>query len=220
MNKTFKSIALAIAMTFTTQAAQADVIFKDDFSSNTGWTLGTNWEIGATKVSPAAVGNGDPALDNSATNDNGVLGAKLGGNIGAPDGLHGLYFATSPVYNLANATKVNVSFFRWLNSDYFPYMTSRLEAFDGSAWKTLYNNGSTFVTDNSWTKQTYDVSAFADRNAAFRLRYSYDVTSNGVYTIGGWNVDDLSISGEVPEPAPFVLLGLGLAALALSRKKS
>ena len=222
MNKFIKSVLFGSAMVFVANAATAGVIVTDNFSSNQGWTLGPNWQIGSTSASPAGNGYSDPAQDHSDTADNGVLGAKLGGNIGQPDGLHGFYYATSPVYNLSNASKVNVSFYRWLNSDYDPYMTSKIEAFDGQAWHVVFTNanvgGAGYITDNAWTQKSYDVSAFADNNAAFRLRFSYDVTQSGVYTISGWNVDDLAISGEVPEPGSLMLIGLGLAAFAARRK--
>jgi large repetitive protein len=222
MNKFIKSVLVGTAVLFAANVASAGTIVTDDFSSNKGWSLGTNWEIGSTKVSPNAAGNPDPEQDNTATADNGVLGTILGGNIGGPDGLHGFYYATSPTYNLSNVTKVNVSFYRWLNSDYDPYMTSQVEAFDGKAWQVIFTNAnvgsSGYIADNAWTQKFYDVSAFADNNADFRLRFSYDVTSGSVYTISGWNVDDLEISGEVPEPGSLMLIGLGLAAFAARRK--
>jgi hypothetical protein len=77
------------------------------------------------------------------------------------------------------------------------------------------------VTDSAWNLQSYDVSAYADNNSKFAVRFSYDVTASGVYTISGWNVDDLTVSGnKVPEPASLALVGLALAgAGAASRRR-
>jgi len=225
MNNILLSIMLCGAMLSLSGTALADVIYSDDFSSDMGWTLGTKWQIGATSVSPSATGNPDPALDNTTTADNGVLGTLLGGNIGEPDGLHGFYYATSPIYDLSGVTDVNFSFYRWLNSDYDPYMTSQVEVFDGAVWQMIYTNccvGSTgYVDDNSWNLQNFDVSAYADGNSLFQARFSYDVTSGGVYSISGWNVDDLQITaaGAVPTPATLALFSLGLAGLGWSRRK-
>lgn len=59
-------------------------LFSDTFANNgAGWTLDTTWAIGATSASTGhTTGNADPALDVTATSDNGVAGTVLGGNIG------------------------------------------------------------------------------------------------------------------------------------------
>jgi len=219
MKPSLASFAVSGALMLGASAASASMIVFDDFSSNTGWTLGTNWQIGSTSVSVGHnAGNPDPALDHTATADNGVLGALLGGNIGFPDGLHDFYYATSPTYNLANVTGVNLSFWRWLNSDYDPFMTSQVEVFDGAAWQVIYTNccigGAGYVADSAWNLQSFNVAAFADNNASFAVRFSYDVTRMNVFTISGWNVDDLEITGtQIPEPGTLALVGLGLLAL-------
>jgi hypothetical protein len=58
MTKFIKSALLGSAMLFAANLASADIIVTDNFSSNKGWTLYTNWQIGSTSVSPTA--NGQP----------------------------------------------------------------------------------------------------------------------------------------------------------------
>jgi hypothetical protein len=225
LKRTAAAAATSAALVLSATPAAAAVVAFDDFSSNQGWTLGTNWQIGPTSVSPPGTGNPDPAFDKTPTADNGVLGALLGGNIGAPEGQHGFYYATSKFYDLTGVTGSSLSFWRWLNSDYDPFMTSQVEVFNGSTWNVIYTNccvgGNGLVTDSAWNLQSYDVSAYADNNSKFAVRFSYDVTASGVYTISGWNVDDLTVSGnKVPEPASLALVGLALAgAGAASRRR-
>ncbi len=221
--KHFLHLVLAFVAIFHVMGgkASAGVLFSDDFSANHGWTLTNTWQIGAAVASSGQnYGNPDPAQDHTATNDNGILGAKIGGNVGAPDGgLHDFWYATSPIINASSATSVKLEFYRWLNSDYPPYITSRIEGFNGTSWTTIWTttNSQNTPTDNSWVFQTFNVSAIADNNAKFQVRFGYNVGSLGVFNVSGWNVDDLTVSGisTVPEPTSMTVFGIGACVVGL-----
>ncbi|MFM6628743.1 MAG: Calx-beta domain-containing protein, partial [Microcystis panniformis] len=171
--------------------------FSDDFANNSkGWTLGTEWQIGAATASTGHVyGNPDPGTDNTPTADNGVAGVVIGGN--ASTALHGFYYLTSPVINTSTANQLFFEFARWLNSDYTPYMQNTVEIFNGSSWVNLLpSNFDDFpgVTDNAWTPQQFNISAH--KSASTQIRFGFNVTSDGVYTVSSWNLDDVKIYGD------------------------
>jgi hypothetical protein len=175
------------------QHTSFNTFFSEDFSSaNAGWALESGWQIGPAKVSSGQVqGNADPSVDHSATADNGIAGVFIGGN--TPTQLQGPLYLTSPVIDLSNvAGPVTFEFWRWLNSDYPPFMNSTVEAFNGVTWQTLYSvPGPPPVNDSSWNLIQFDVTAY--KNANFRVRWSWAVTSPGVYTESSWNIDDVRI---------------------------
>lgn len=226
-----RAVACVAVLVATAGQVQAGIIFADDFSSNTGWTLTNTWQIGPAMASPfvypGILGNPDPASDHSPTADNGVLGAAIGGNIGRPDGLHDFWWATSPVIDATSQSAVTLEFYRWLNSDIDPFMTSRIEGWDGTGWQVIWDNrgfgSSSYVTDGSWVFQSYDVSALADNNSQFQVRFGYDVTDSGVWTMSGWNIDDiqvLSAVSPVPEPSSLALFGIGACVAGLGARTS
>ena len=47
-------------------------------------------------------------------------------------------------------------------------------------------------TGTGWTYQQFDVTAH--KNAGMRVRFGFDIASQGVYTIGSWNVDDVQVA--------------------------
>ncbi|MDB9484832.1 S8 family serine peptidase, partial [Dolichospermum circinale CS-537/05] len=171
--------------------------FSDDFANNNkGWTLGTEWQIGAATASTGQnYGNPDPGTDNTPTADNGVAGVVIGGN--ASTALHGFYYLTSPVINTSTANKLFFEFARWLNSDYTPFMQNTVEIFNGSSWVNLLPSNfddSPGVTDNAWTPQQFDISAY--KSASTQIRFGFNVTSTGVFTVSSWNLDDVKIYGD------------------------
>ncbi|MCO5797318.1 MAG: S8 family serine peptidase [Dolichospermum sp. LBC05a] len=180
--------------------------FSDDFANNTkGWTLGTEWQIGAAKTSTGQVyGNPDPGTDNTPTADNGVAGVVIGGNA-STTATHDFYYLTSPVINTSTANKLFFEFARWLNSDYTPYMENKVEIFNGSSWVNLLPsnfNDSPGVQDNAWTPQQFDISAY--KSASTQIRFGFNVGSAGVFTVSSWNVDDVKIYGDGGSTLPII----------------
>lgn len=126
-----------------------------------------------------------------------MAGIVLGGNYANP--INGPNYITSPVINLSAASgTVRLTFWRWLNIDWDPFVTDTVEVYNGSSWVVLWTNatsGKVLITDNSWTRHEYDVTAH--KNANFRVRFSHKTGKSGnflAWIMSGWNIDDLSLS--------------------------
>lgn len=198
-------------------ASAQETFFYEDFSDNTaGWVLDTQWQIGPALASTGhSHGFADPALDFTPTSDNGVAGTVIGGNV--TTAVHPYHYLTSPVVNTQGEPTVILSFQRWLNSDYTPFMNNTVEVYNGSAWQMIFQSGPTpGVTDAAWSYQQFDISEYA--NATMRVRFGHTVGSTGAFTVSGWNIDEVYFVGEVPEPAG-AALALGGAALLLRRRR-
>jgi hypothetical protein len=169
------------------------IYFADDFHDNSkGWQFDPEWEIAPAMASPPATFNPDPSFDHTSTGDNGVAGVVVGGNENPV--LHPFYYMTSPAFDTSNAAgQVIFGYYRWLNSDYDPYMHNVVEVYNGASWVTLWKSGgSPGIADNAWLYFSYDVTAH--KNAAMKVRFGFDITNSGVFTVGSWNVDDVMIA--------------------------
>ncbi|MCK6586054.1 MAG: hypothetical protein L6Q76_00565, partial [Polyangiaceae bacterium] len=170
--------------------------FDENFANNSkGWTIiaGQGWAIGPLLSMPYTPSSGfpDPTTDHTPTADNGVAGVFIGTQTDTIT-QHALYYITSPVINLSAAPTAYLEFWRHLNTDYPPYMDSTVEVFNGSSWVTIFNiTSGNAIFDSAWTKESYDVTAH--KNANFRVRFGWSVTSGGVFDISSWNIDDLRI---------------------------
>lgn len=174
------------------------IYFQDDFKDNSrGWLLGPEWQIGPAVVSSTGLSGDDPPNDHSPSADNGVAGVVLGGNPSPV--VHPYHYLESPAFNTsAEAGSVTLGFYRWLNSDYDPFMHNRVEVYNGSQWIVVWQTGaSPAITDSppagpGWTYVSYDLTSY--KNAGMKVRFGYDVGSSGVYNIGSWNVDDVLVA--------------------------
>jgi MYXO-CTERM domain-containing protein len=216
------SVLSLLAFTALTSAphAGAATIFSEDFSDDAaGWSLGPEWQIGPAATSTGhAYGNPDPATDHTAaTADNGVAGVVIGGNANHFD-VHFYYWLTSPTFDARGYDSVSLEYWRWLNSDYEPFMINRVEAFDGEQWQLLWQSGAApGVTDAEWIQQSFDLTAHA--NATTAVRFGFRIDSGNSMIVSGWNVDDVTVTGVVPEPTTATAAAAALAALATRRRR-
>jgi hypothetical protein len=111
-----------------------------------------------------------------------------------PTTIHGFYYMTSPAFDTNVAGPVIFEYWRWLNSDYLPYMQHVIEVFNGATWVQVFTTPtSSTTTDAAWTKFTYDLSAY--KNAAMQIRFGFMIgQTSGTYTVGSWNVDDVLVA--------------------------
>jgi Dictyostelium (slime mold) repeat len=167
--------------------------FKETFANNNaGWTLDPTWQIGSAMLSAGQGTNGpDPAQDHTPTADNGVAGVFIGNNI--PITPAGPNYLTSPAIDLTGLSAATLEFYRWLNSDYAPYVVNYVDIFDGSTWINLWMSVTApGVADSSWQKIQYAVPASALGKAGVKVRFGYKVIQ-GSLSSSSWNVDDVRI---------------------------
>jgi hypothetical protein len=186
---------------FTVIVGDRVIFFADDFAFDQGWSgLGGSgeWTIGAATGGSGSdsYGGPDPGTDNSLTSDNGVLGNDLtSGNGGDYNGsLSTTYWVTSPLIDCADFNGVILSYYQWLGVERNSYDHVYFQVNDGGNWVTLFENGGSNIDESAWSEQVFDVSAYADSNPSFQIRFGMGPT-DGSMNYCGWNLDDLSIKG-------------------------
>ena len=177
------------------------VFFADNFSFDQGWTgLGGSgeWTIGPAVGGSGSDGSGgpDPDVDHSPGSDNHVLGNDLNPGTGGDynSGLSTTYWVTSPMFDCSGFTGVELRYYRWLGVESNSYDHASLQVHDGSDWVTVFENGSTNLNESSWSEQYHDLSAYADGNQDFQIRFGIGSTDGSVQYCG-WNIDDLELKG-------------------------
>lgn len=180
-------------------------VFYDDFSTDRGWSGfdEDRWERGpATAGGGIFHGNPDPGTDTTPMGPDAVLGYNIGGDYEAEIPVP--QWVTSPAIDLSNVSDVALSFQRWLNVEQLIFDQASIQVFDGSEWVAVFEN-TRQITDAAWVRQNIDVSAYADGNPEFRVRFGMGPT-DFAWEFSGWNIDDFQVLGEVsPEGQPPVV---------------
>lgn len=179
-----------------TGGIEPQTYFSEDFSGGgAGWTLGPEWEIGYAQESWLGQDGDDPGYDHSG--DGMVAGVNIGGlaYVAYPDPTHPAYYLTSPSFSTNYAGAVYLTFYRWLNTDYQPYMRDTVEVSsdDGATWSVVWENpaNETPINDWYWTFQAIDITSY--KGSTTRVRWGFSIGKNGVWDEASWNIDSVRV---------------------------
>ncbi len=178
-------------------------VFADDFSDNAqGWALGVQWFIGSAAPSMGGLdGGNDPADDHSLTSDDSHAGTGQGQLVNPTMGPS---YLTSPPINVqmfAPTESATLRFWRWLNADVTAVMTTSVEiSSDGVNYSQVWASQGKVIDapplGTGWFEMRLDVTAAVQAARAagqpVRVRFGF-VKSASAVSVGGWNIDDLSL---------------------------
>lgn len=164
------------------------IYFSEDFSDNFNtWMFNPPWEIGPAAASSGQdAGSPDPAMDRSATSDNGVAGIVIGGNLTMPANavLESKKFDTSSAPGALKLT-----FWRWLNNPAGTIVSVECSTGMGLP-KTLWTS-SDLIMDAAWTK--IELDATVCKSSKTKVRFTLSNTMIDA-VMSGWNIDDVTVS--------------------------
>jgi hypothetical protein len=186
--------------TFT--VAARETLFADGFETGaSGWTHGgtkDEWQVAA----PAGLFE-DPATAYAGAKIAGTDITGLGNALGRYEDNTDSWFE-SPAVDCSLATGVRLSFARKL----------AIERSNGNTWDyarvlvngtTVWESASSANTnDPAWALQNLDISPFADGRKSVKVRWT--LRSDGSINYGGWNLDEVRLTGLKPAP-PLAAVG-------------
>ncbi len=164
--------------------------------TNPGWPATGEWEFGQpTGAGGTLHGYPDPTSGATGTN---VIGVNLNGDYSTTY-TTGITYVTAGPFNLTNLSNTRLQFQRRLNCDFQPYVFATLEVSrDGTSWTQIWNNGTTALSESTWTKVQYNIAAVADNQSTVYIRWSHRVGATSlVFAYSGWNIDDVEILGSL-----------------------
>ncbi len=176
----------------TVTVAFETVLYSANMDTDPGWTLdGSQWQWGQ----PSGDGGSpfsypDPVSGFTGPN---VIGYNLSGNYASK--MSSTEWATTQAVDCRDTDVVKLVFYRWLNVDKSDNDQAPIEiSNNGSNWSQLWINSSA-VTDSSWQRQEFDISAYAANQPTVYIRWGIGPTNTNK-TFSGWNIDDISVVGR------------------------
>jgi hypothetical protein len=212
-------LTILVVISFSLSAISQSTVVTFNFDNDivTGWTTSasglngesdgrTSWSINNPNggqgynelfLQREFIGNPDPVSDHTLSNTtNNVAGQGLGTS-NRRQGRSGHYnnsseWIKSPAINCANYYNVTLEYYRWANFEPGKDKALVEVSNDGDTWNEVYSSYN--LEDTSWVKHTIDISKYADRHTTVYIRWRSE--SDDVVFYAGWNIDDISITGE------------------------
>jgi hypothetical protein len=181
------------------EVASPQMLHAFNMETDPGWTATGQWAYGVpTGDGGSEYGLPDPTSGVTGAN---VYGVNLEGDYTAEVG--GPYYLTTEALDCSNAHGVHLSFARWLNTDYQPYVSASVEvSTDAQQWEVVWENpgSASDMTADAWSTHDLDLSAHADGQATVYVRWGYAIGEPDAFPYAGWNIDDVIITGMVDAP--------------------
>jgi hypothetical protein len=191
----------------------APLPFADDFSTDKGWTLGSEpgsgtppsatWQrapCGAAYIPP--YGQPEATTDHSPGTDNYILGDNIGAIY--PNSMTATAWAVSPAFDCTGIGDVELTFWRQLNVEEPQYDRAYIEVSvnDGATWTRIWQN-SVVIEEGAWGQQKLNISQLAGNQPNVRVRFGIGPTDQS-WQYSGWCIDDFEVR-ELPSSTKLVL---------------
>jgi hypothetical protein len=168
----------------------SDAIFYTNMDTDPNWTLDQGWSWGSP-INRTGIRKEDPNTGHTGTN---VLGYAIKGNY--TNNIEETRYATTPAIDCRGHKGIRLCFWRWLRiespADYACVQVSK----DGVTWTDLWVAGSPAVLDDDWKYVEHAVPAgIGDNQPTVYFRWGLGPTNKSMI-YGGWNIDDLQVTGD------------------------
>ena len=98
-------------------------------------------------------------------------------------------YLRSPLFDCSGLTNVKLQFRRWLNVRAGD--AARIKLFNTTMWESPAGG----VAEYSWNPVTVDISSLADNHPSVLIVFELESNNDGNWA-GGWNIDDVLITGD------------------------
>lgn len=165
---------------------EPQIVYEFLMDTDPGWSTQGQWAYGV----PQGI-SGDPFAGYTGPK---VYGYNLAGKYA---NAIPVYYLTTTMMDCSDCVDTTLRFYRWLGVEAAQYDHASIEAsVNGTDWVVVWQHSGPTLNEQTWTQQTYDISAIADLQPALYIRWGMGPTDGGV-SFHGWNIDDVQLRANL-----------------------